>query len=420
MRSLIFVQNLKQKLIEIDEISTSLPIYSALDYGFVQEVKAYALSKLQGIKIKQGNDDLYQFSVDLLNRGNLDKRLKYCNILLNELKIPKGERLDLLKQAIEAFIQNKDKHRRRLNYNETATIDELLVLELANCFRPWYYPEDVFQTEFAFERQLINFNASSRTWTTSNIGNYFIKTSAFEAIAFLCALEITLTSEDVGHRFLSQNVLNQLLGEEKNKNNWRRVTRPHTLKLFGLVSEYSKDDDGDDIKLTDFGQRVLKFVKSNLEELKDIILLLMEAETTGFKFKDVTSISEFDSFIDTSTYLDVEIKKQIKNGLQQYTSEKYVEGLRIIFPLLEGILNIGIKSINLNPSDFKGMRGKVEKLEKEGKLSLKVATGLEVFESRNKVLHGNLIENDPETSKPLFDLVLTYLKKVTSDLERNQ
>jgi hypothetical protein len=234
-------------------------------------------------------------------------------------------------------------------------------------------------------------------------------------------LEITLTSEGVGHRFLSQNILDQLLDDEKKKNtNFRRITRPHSLKLFGLVYDNSRGDDRDEVKLTDLGLRILKYVKTNIDELKDIILLLMEAETTGFKFKDISSIPDFDTFVDKSSYLDANIKKQIKMGLQHYLSENYVEGLRVIFPILEGILNIGISSINLNPSDFKGMRGKVEKLEKEGKLSMKIATGLEVFESRNKVLHGNLIENDPETCKPLFDLVLTYLKKVTSDLEKNK
>jgi hypothetical protein len=175
MRPLIFVQSLKQRLLEIDEISpSSIPIYSTLDYGLVQEIKAYALSCLQGKNIEQNNGDLYQFSIDLLNRGNLDKKLKYCNLLLNELKIPKPERLGLLKNAIDAFIKNKDKSPILNKYNKTVTINELLVLELASCFQTWYYPKDLFQTEFAFERQLINLNANTRSWTISNIGNFFI------------------------------------------------------------------------------------------------------------------------------------------------------------------------------------------------------------------------------------------------------
>ena len=63
------------------------------------------------------------------------------------------------------------------------------------------------------------------------------------------------------------------------------------------------------------------------------------------------------------------------------------------------------------------MRAKVEKLEKEGLISSKMSTGLEIFNGRNKLLHGNILEDDIETIRPLFSLVLAYLKRLITELD---
>ena len=418
MRALIFIQNLKQTLIELDEVSQRHFMFQISNYEIEQKAKSHALKELS--KIEDINEYyISQFSQNLLNRENFKKRLRYCYIKLNEFEIPDKERLPYIIEAIDYAIHYDRKngsiiHSRKRG--QKVSIKEMFTEELANCFQPWYYPEDIFRIEFAFERQLININPASRSWNISNIGNYFLKTSVFEAIAFLCSLEIILTSDNYNSKFISRDVLNYLLEPEKKSRFNHRISRirPHTLKLFGLISDKSYPRN-DEIKLTDFGNKILRYVKSNLDNFKEVILFLMEAETVGFKYNNLQNTTEFSNFIDSSNLLDSKIKTQIKNALKQYNEENYIEALRIIYPILEGVLNLGMIKINLKPTDYKGMMGKVEKLEKEGILSYKVSSGLEVFASRNKVLHGNMIDSDEETGRPLLvrpPIFRTKLQKV--------
>ena len=107
MRALIFIQNLKQTLIELDEVSHRHFMFQISNYEIEQKVKSHALKELNKIEdINQYYNDLSQFSQNLLNRENFKKRLRYCYIKLNEFEIPDKERLPyiiLLKQLTMLF-----------------------------------------------------------------------------------------------------------------------------------------------------------------------------------------------------------------------------------------------------------------------------------------------------------------------------
>lgn len=145
-----------------------------------------------------------------------------------------------------------------------------------------------------------------------------------------------------------------------------------------------------------------------MDEYKELVLFLFESEASGFKYHDINDLSDFLKFIEGSTLLISDQKKSLKQSIELFQKENYLDSLRIIYPILEGTLDVALKRISIEPATLKGMQGKIEKLEKEKLLSSKVSTGLEIFKSRNKIVHGNLIEEDTEIGKPLFDLVVTY------------
>jgi hypothetical protein len=50
-------------------------------------------------------------------------------------------------------------------------------------------------------------------------------------------------------------------------------------------------------------------------------------------------------------------------------------------------------------------------------LSTKLSTWLEVVSSRNKVLHGNIVVNDPELIKPLFYFIGAFWVRLIEELD---
>ncbi len=64
------------------------------------------------------------------------------------------------------------------------------------------------------------------------------------------------------------------------------------------------------------------------------------------------------------------------------------------------------------------MRMKFEKLQNNAALPQKMLAGFDIVFVRNKILHGNIIEDDMDLVKPLFPLVLSYLKAIVEELDK--
>jgi len=412
MRTVNFIQNLKHSILELESNSENHILYIDTDYNLIRAIKGFTLERVNKLNLSNKNHEMQQFISDLLNRDNFAKRLKYCVIKLNEFDIPKNNQVDLIKNAIEFFLQNPNFNQYRSNEK---TFNELFIAEISNCFKNWYYPEDMFFKEFAQERQLIYLNPNKKSWQISNIGSYFVKTSIFESIALLCALEIIFSSESRNNQFLTNKLLDTLL-EAKQSIKLERFQRfPQSIRALGIIYD-SNDCESNEIVITDFGQKVLQYVKNKIDKYKDLVLFLLESDISGFQFNNENETDVFIDLVNNSKILIVDQRESIKNALLLYKNEKYLDSLRILFPLLESILDLAIVKIGLNPPDFKGMQSKVEKLQKENFISAKISTGLEIA-SRNKILHGNLIDNDDETLKPLFNLIQSYFKKVLIEIE---
>lgn len=407
MQALMFIQKLKQTLMEIGANGGNRIFFIEPDYKLIQEIKGYTISKLREKTGGVSGRDIRYFVHDLLSRDIFSLRLRYCIIKLKEFSIEEKAYLDYITKAIDLFLEGENTY--LFSWPSPATIDDLIVLELSKCFQVWYRPEDVFLVDFAEDRQLVFRNSKENNWSVSNLGSYLLELSPFEAIAFLCALEVVLTLRYHQGSFISKEILENLLEGDSIR------SRPYSLSLFGIVTETYRGGS----EVTDFGRRVLLYVKENLEVFRDVILFLLESEATGLKYPSEIDLEGFLNIVEKSSILVEDQKSSIETAVNLYRSGNYIDSLRIIYPVLEGTLDSALMVIGLEPTKFSGMRSKTEKLAKESLISPKVSTNLEIFSSRNKVLHGNILDNDPELMQPLFSLVLAHLRLLVTELGEN-
>jgi len=412
VKALIFIQNLKQALLEVEASGEDHIFFVRPDFHLVQRLKAYSIDKLRGLDIDDPR--LRHFSSDLLSRDIFNLRIRYCIVKLREFRIREESYFDYIAKAIDLFISNPKTRQHR-----SSRIKDLLTLEIAKCFEPWYRPDDLFVIDFAQDHQLILANPREKNWTVSNLGSYFSQLPLFEAIAFLCGLEIVLTLEHHKSAFISQQLLEALLKSEDRKGPPRQsYTWPYSLSLLGIVTGYHGTPRNREV--TDFGYRVLSYVQSHLKQFQDIIMLLLESEATGLEYQVEADLEGALRTIEGANILVDDQKKSVRNTIVDYESGKYLDSLRVIHPILEGTLDSALRAVGQQPTEMQGMDKKRKALEAKNLISTKLSIGLEICTTiRNKVVHGNILEEDAELVRPLFPLVLNHLKRLVIELDES-
>jgi len=411
MKALIFIQNLKQALLEIEASGENHIFFVRPDFHLIQRLKAYSINKLQGLDIDDRR--LRGFSSDLLSRDIFNLRVRYCVVKLREFQIREESYFNYIAKAIDLLISSPNTYQRRFS-----RIEDCLILEIAKCFEPWYRPDDLFLVDFAQDHQLILANPRAKNWTVSNLGGYFSQLPLFEAIAFLCGLEVVLTLEHHKTAFVSQQLLEELLKPEGGECSSRQgYTWPYSLSLLGIVTGYHGTPRNHEV--TDFGHRVLSYVQSHLEQFQSIIMLLLESEATGLTYQLETNLEEVLKTIEGANILVADQKRSIRNAIVHYESGDYLDSLRVIHPILEGTLDSALRATGLQPTETQGMEKKRKALEMKNLISSKLSMGLEICTTiRNKVVHGNILEEDVELVRPLFPLVLNHLKRLVIELDK--
>lgn len=415
MKTLEFVNMLNQTLLEVKGNPANHLLYVENDYSLFKRIKEFIYKFINENNLILSNKDVSQFLIDYLNRDNFKNRIRYAIIKLNEFGINQDNYFYFITESIKKFLLNDGDLNVELHHNQIkeVNLNELIINELTNCFKVWYYPRDIFYIDFSENRQLTIRDSLNKSWHVSNLGNYFIKLPLFEAISFLLAIEVVLNNDKEYSKFINMEMIDRLLGNQEN-NGRRFYGEPYSLKALGIIE---KNHSGYQNRLTEFGKKVVEGIKDSYEKYKNLILFLLESESTGLNFDESDDLEEFSSWLKSSWILKESQKKTIRKVLSLYKEDYYFESLNLLYPQLEGALNNALDEINISADSLSGMQNKVEKLKKEKILTSKTSTGLEVFRSRNKFMHGNVIEEDSETLKPLFSLVMTYFRKVVKEIE---
>ncbi|MGC8898814.1 MAG: hypothetical protein ACP5ON_11365 [Bacteroidota bacterium] len=403
MEAIKFVNDLKHTLWNIDTSGGNPAVYVTPNHDLLAKLRQHIFEIVgnQNISVDDSDWRNSSFFGDLLDNKRFKRRIRYCIIRLREFSIPEDEFFAYISQALRIVLERYQKYgqSRKFQRQSATTLQNLLIEEIAKCFEIWYYPSDVFHYDFAIEHQLATFDYSDYKWKLSSIGHYLLKLSIFDAIVFLCSLEIVFGKEGTSNRYLNQQTLERLLNPQVSSVHRRPHERsPISLRWYGVIDSFSKEP-----TVTDLGMRILAKVSANLEVLRETILLLTESEVGGFHYSERADlINQIKERTRTSRSIVQDQKESIDSAVTLFMTGHYLDSLRLFYSNIEAVLNLALAKKGMRPEDFSGMKSKIERLEKEKVLSSKLSTWLEVVTSRNKVFHGNIVEDDAELVRPLF------------------
>ena len=177
MKALLFIQKFNDLLCDIEKTGGNPIFFVNPNHQLLKQLKSYSFQKLQ--QYDEANlHQLQYFIDDLLSRDIFAARVRYCLVKLQEFTIAEEKHFEYISRAIDLHFQ----YPRHVSHHITSSassVQECLIAEIANCFRPWYRPEDLFLVDFSQERQLIFASPRDRNWTVSNLGNYFVELSPF-------------------------------------------------------------------------------------------------------------------------------------------------------------------------------------------------------------------------------------------------
>lgn len=285
MEAIKFVSDLKHTLWSIDTTGGNPAVYVTPNHDLLAKLRRYVFETVGKASFNEVYDwQTSSFFGDVLDNERFERRIRYCIIRLREFSIPETEFFNYISQALNIALARSQEYsqRRKVPGESTATLHSLLVEEIAKCFEIWYYPSNVFFYDFAIEHQLAIFEYTEYKWKLSSIGQYVLKLSPFEAIVFLCALEIALARKGTSSRYLNLQTLEKLLNpQERNIRRKQHERYPISLRWYGVVDTFSEEP-----TITDLGMRVLAKVSANLEGLRETILLLTESEVGGFHYSE--------------------------------------------------------------------------------------------------------------------------------------
>lgn len=418
MEAIKFVSDLKHTLWNIDTTGGNAAVYVTPNHDLLAKLRRHIFETVGEQDISVGEDDWRNSSFfgDVLDNERFERRIRYCIIRLREFNVSETEFFAYISQALSIVLERSQKYgkTRKSQRQSTTTLQSLFVEEIAKCFEIWYYPSDVFHYDFATEHQLATFDYADYKWKLSSIGHYLLKLSPFEAIVFLCASEIVLGRKGTSSRYLNQQTLERLLNPQASNTQWRHRERyPISLRWYGVMDTFSEEP-----AITDLGMRILAKVSVNLEGLRETILLLTESEAGGFHYSESADlIKQIKERTRTSKSIVQGQKESIDSAVTLFMNGHYLDSLRLFYSNIEAVLNLALARTGARPEDSSGMKSKIEKLEKEKVLSSKLSTWLEVVTSRNKVLHGNIVEDDAELVKPLFYFIAAFWSRLIEEVD---
>lgn len=164
--------------------------------------------------------------------------------------------------------------------------------------------------------------------------------------------------------------------------------------------------------LTPLGKKALEYVLSENNLMMDTVILSLQAEEQGLTYTGLQSEFQKLESILNSPLIDEADRNSIRNVLTLCKNGQYLDGLKILFPCIEGIINKILQSIGEQPDKYPGWKKKVDYLESKGIIPPDVAKAIEIITSRNKTLHGQFTPPDPEYVYPLFQMAVIYLRRI--------
>jgi hypothetical protein len=120
---------------------------------------------------------------------------------------------------------------------------------------------------------------------------------------------------------------------------------------MGILSEGYLSDQ---ISQTPLGKKALEYVLSENNLMMDTVILSLQAEEQGWTYSGLKlEIQKLESVLNSSLIENTN-QKSIQNALSLCKTGQYVDGLKILFPCIERIINRMLQEIGEQPDKYQG------------------------------------------------------------------
>lgn len=406
---------LKANLHEVGCSGGNRDLYIELDRDLLQGIRKQFYDAISRARLTPGHWGRSNPLDELLERDRLERRLRYCIVRLRESGVPCSQQVALLERAVSLVLESLLESGRapshwESNGSDVASLDEVIARKISLCFAPWYYPEHVLQYEILGEHELIFWKTSVGAWALSNLGEYARKLSTFSLLLFLLGIEFNFARSDGRGRYPTKDLAAELLEGRARLASIQRSGLPKALSWYGIV----EGDHRNRFYLSEFGRQLLGAALRRSDEMRDLILLLTEVEHYGIKLSSEDGTTFFEEELSSSLLSESE-KTSLDTVVLLRRSGNTLDALRLIFPLIEAILNSALAGLSISGAGQTGMRAKIDQLVKHGLLSPRLGNLTEIVVARNKSVHGNLDTRD-DLLDPLYAFVVGVLRDMLNEL----
>lgn len=409
---LSFIEQLKDIIYEVEQTGGD-PLERLLPSPYlVQLLRAYALKTIGEIPSTQSYR-ISEFLLEEFNEGFFDEGIRVSIIFLNKLGITDSKRIEeTLKSVVKRRILNwldftKAKHFEKGN---SENVEDALITFVTEIWEDGGTEVSRAYT-FAKQRALISWDYRENHWIVTNLGRFFLELNTFHAICFLLTVDICLSTGRHDFRHLSRDRLQNILEPQSEKYFHLIPIHRWNLQWMGILSEGHHPDE---LSLTPLGKKALEYVLSENNLMIDTVILSLQAEEQGLAYSgSQLEIQKLEDVLNSPLIDDVD-RMSIQNALTLCKSRQYLDGLKILFPCIEGIINRMLQDMGEHPDKYPGWKKKVDYLDSKGVIPPDVAKAIEIITSRNKTLHGQFVPPDPEYAYPLIQMAIIYLHRILS------
>jgi len=400
---LSFTDSLKQVISDVKMSGGAVIERGTPSPDVLQKLKEFALRRIAETNAPEWT------LLEWFTEGFFDEYVRVCWIHLRKLGISDNDLIyRVITKVIESQLSREAPHwdRRKRDF------EERLAFSLVDVWEQMGDEQTLIYT-FARERWLIAWDYQKSCWKTTSLGELLLELSPVQVATFLLSIDTLFSTGKHDFRHISADVMNEILHPQQESYDRPPLIPLHRdlLTRLGILRE--PDDYGPDrVELTPVGRIVLNRVLDKDNPLRDAASVLIATEEVGDTFKgSATEIKDVVALISESGLVDDANRESINTGVQLYLSGKYLDSLRVLYPSIEAIINNMLNRAGQRPEQFRGLVEKARWLEQNGYVPPDVSNAVEIFTSRNRVLHGNF--SPPEDYVlPLCLLAFRYLRRL--------
>lgn len=426
MDRLSLVLDLRKALWDISQTGGDTSLYVPRNHSRLNELRKCIFDLCKGQEIPHDNNRYTRRHLslaDLLERDNFERYISYCAIRLRDFGVPEEDHQELLKstlaRVVPEILSDREYPEQELSdagsqeLAKSISFEDMVTAKLVECFRPWYYPTIILAYEILEEHMLAIWNFESTRWQPTNLGRYALRLNAFSLLTFLLSIELSFTRNFRSCRYPNERILAQLLNKEETRE--RRHSRdrnPIALRWYGILDFIHGRSE-----LTGFGRQLLGRVLENKEQMKDLILMLVETNDKGLEVTEDDSIIQKSFELSRKSKLLASFQKiSIRQISADYDSGDYLGSLTRFYPLIEGFIDAELRRRGLQINARSGMSSKLAELVRCQAITHKLGSWGEIVNSRNKIVHGNLMDDDQDVLKPLLAIVASFWHQLLSEV----